>query len=145
VTVVVGYDTSDASRRALARAAEEVARTGEPLVVLAVFELPLDPRDPRNFGTPATEPAPTGPLPEPPQISAALAQAREQLERAGVEADYAWAPGEPASLIVDVAREREARLIVVGHHHHGLLSRMLGADVAAEVRSQADCEVMVVD
>jgi nucleotide-binding universal stress UspA family protein len=113
--------------------------------VLAVLELPLDPRDPRNFGTPATEPAPTGPLPEPPEIAAALAEAREELEGAGVRAEYEWAPGEPASLIVDTAEERGARMIVIGHHHHGLLSRMLGADVAAEVRSQAECEVVVVD
>jgi nucleotide-binding universal stress UspA family protein len=145
VTVVVGFDTSDASRRALLRAAEEARATGEPLVVLAVLELPLDPRDPRNFGTPATEPPPTGPLPEPPEIAAALARAREELEGTGVRAEYAWAPGEPASLIVDTAEERGARMIVVGHHHHGLLSRMLGADVAAEVRSQAECEVVVVD
>ena len=75
----------------------------------------------------------------------ALDKAEEALAHAGVAADYIWAPGEPANLIVDTARERKARLIVVGAHHHGFLSRVFGADVAGDVRREADCEVLVVE
>ena len=60
-------------------------------------------------------------------------------------ADYLWAPGEPANLIVETAREQKARLIVVGTHHHGFLSRVFGADVAGDVRREADAEVLVVE
>jgi nucleotide-binding universal stress UspA family protein len=144
VTVVVGDDGSDGAQRALARAAELAREHQERLVVLAVFELPLDPRDPRNFGTPANEPR-DGPLHAPPEVVEALDDAEERLRGAGVTADYIWAPGEPANLIVDTARERTARLIVVGTHHHGFLSRVFGADVAGDVRREADCEVLVVD
>lgn len=144
MTVVVGYDGSDGSERALARAADLAREHQERLVVLAVFELPLDPRDPRNFGTPANEPR-DGPLHAPPEVVEALDKAEEALARAGVAADYIWAPGEPANLIVDTARERKARLIVVGAHHHGFLSRVFGADVAGDVRREADCEVLVVE
>ena len=48
-------------------------------------------------------------------------------------------------MIVNTARERKARLIVVGTHHHGFLSRVFGADVAGDVRREADCEVLVVE
>jgi nucleotide-binding universal stress UspA family protein len=144
MTIIVGYDGSEGSGRALERAADEARSHNEPLVVLAVFELPLDPRDPRNFGTPATEPR-DGPLHAPPDVVEALDAAREKLSQAGVTAVYIWGPGEPANLIVETARERTARLIVVGTHHHGFLSRVFGADVAADVRREADCEVLVVE
>ena len=68
MTVIVGYDGSDGSGRALVRAADEAREHHERLVVLAVFELPLDPSDPRNFGTPANEPR-DGPLHAPPRSS----------------------------------------------------------------------------
>lgn len=143
VTVLVGYDGSGGSEGALARAAAEARGHDERLVVLAVFELPLDPRAPRTFGTPADEPR-DGPLHAPAEVAEALARARDELVHAGVAADFVWAPGEPANLIVDTARERGARLIVVGAHHHGFLSRAFGADVAGDVRREADCEVLVV-
>ncbi len=144
MTVVVGYDGSDGSERALSRAAVEAREHHERLVVLAVFEMPLDPRDPRNFGTPADEPR-DGPLHAPPEVVEALDMAEERLGGAGVSVHYIWAPGEPANLIVNTARERKARLIVVGTHHHGFLSRVFGADVAGDVRREADCEVLVVE
>jgi nucleotide-binding universal stress UspA family protein len=144
MTVIVGYDGSDGSGRALARAAEEASAHHERLIVLAVFELPLDPNDPRNFGTPANEPR-DGPLHAPPQVVEALDKAREDLTDADVPVDYLWAPGEPANLIVETAREHKARLIVVGTHHHGFLSRVFGADVTGDVRREADCEVLVVE
>ena len=144
MTVIVGYDGSDGAGRALVRAADEAREHQERLVVLAVFEMPLDPRDPRNFGTRADEPR-DGPLHAPPNVVEALDKARGELADAGVSADYIWAPGEPANLIVDTARERAARLIVVGTHHHGFLSRVFGADVAGDVRREADCEVLVVE
>ena len=146
MTVIVGYDGSEGSERALARAADEARAHHERLVVLAVFELPLDPTDPRNFGTAATEPR-DGALHAPPQVVWALDEARGELtsSHADVSVDYLWAPGEPAKLIVDTARGHRARLIVVGTHHHGFLSRIFGADVAADVRREADCEVLVVE
>ena len=60
-------------------------------------------------------------------------------------ADYLWAAGEPANEIVAVARERHADVVVLGTHHHSLLSRLLGTDVAAEVKRSAGCDVIVVE
>jgi nucleotide-binding universal stress UspA family protein len=145
MSIVVGYDRSDAAVRALERAAAEAREAHVRLIVLAVLELPLDPRDPHQFGTAGDGTPITGPFPEPPEITETLDDARSRLEQAGVAAEYVWAPGEPARLIVDIAGERRASAIVVGHHHHGMLGRLFGTDVAADVEREADCTVIVVD
>lgn len=145
MTILVGFDDSDASARALERAASDAGHTGQRLVVLAVLELPLDPRDPHQFGTAGDSTPETGPFPEPPAITELLEDARHRLDGTGVSAEYVWAPGEPARLIVDVAKECGASAIVVGHHHHSMLGRLFGTDVAADVQRDAECEVVVVD
>ncbi len=141
----MGFDGSDASGRALDRAAAEARGSASYLIVLAVLELPVDPRDPQQFGTAGDSAPLTGPFPEPPEIAEILAAARARLEGTGVKAEYDWAPGEPARLIVDAAHDRGARTIVVGHHHHGMLGRLFGTDVAADVQRAANCEVIVVE
>jgi nucleotide-binding universal stress UspA family protein len=145
VSIVVGYDRSEASVRALERAAEEAREHHARLIVLAVFEMPLDPRDQLQFGTSGDGTPITGGFTAPPDITEALEDARSRLEQAGVAADYVWAPGEPGRLIVDVAKERHAKAIVVGRHHHGMLGRLFGSDVAADVERDAECRVIVVD
>jgi nucleotide-binding universal stress UspA family protein len=145
MAVLVGYDDSDASARALDRAAERAREASQRLIVLAVLEMPLDPRDPRQFGTAGDGTAVTGPFAEPPPITEILDKARDRLEGTGVVAEYVWAPGEPARLIVDTAQGRGAETIVVGHHHHTMLGRLFGTDVAADVQRNAACEVVVVD
>lgn len=145
MSIVVGYDRSEASVRALERAADEAREHHARLIVLAVLEMPLDPRDPRQFGTAGDGTPITGGFTPPPEITETLDDARERLEHAGVAADYVWAPGEPARLLVDVAKERKAKAIVVGHHHHGMLGKLFGGDVAADVQREADCAVIVVD
>ena len=113
--------------------------------MLAVLEVPLDPRDPHQFGTAGDSTPLTGPFPEPPEITAILADARSKLEGTGVMVDYVCAPGEPARLIVDVAKDRGASTIVVGHHRRLRHRQVDNCDVAADVRRTADCEVVVVD
>jgi nucleotide-binding universal stress UspA family protein len=143
--IVVGFDGSDASSRALDRAIERASESRAPLVVVAVAEMPLDPEGPQNFGTLDDSPARMIPLVEPLELEPFLAEARKRAEAAHVRADYVWEAGEPAGAIVAVARERGAGLIVVGSHHHSLLGRLLGTDVAAEVEREAGCEVLVVE
>ena len=63
----------------------------------------------------------------------------------GVSADFLWAAGDPANVLVDVARDRRASLVVVGSHHHGFLAKLVGTDVAAEVKRHAGADVLVVE
>ena len=145
MTILVGYDDSDASVRALEHAAAEASSAHKRLVVFAVLEMPLDPRDPHQFGTAGDGTPDVGPFEAPPPIAAILDDARERLKGSGVTAEYMWAPGEPARLIVDAAKDQKATTIVVGHHHHSMLGRLFGTDTAADVQRAAECEVVVVD
>jgi nucleotide-binding universal stress UspA family protein len=117
-TIVVGYDGAEIAQRALARAIDEARKSSASLVVVAVVEMPLNAEGLQNFGT--------------------------QVETAGLTADYVWAAGEPAGEILGIAKERHATLIVVGSHHHGFFSRLLGADVTGEVQRDAGCDVIAV-
>jgi len=114
-------------------------------MVLAVLELPVDPTAPRAFGTMGDGPPAGGPFPEPPEITSVLDAARARLDGSGVRAEYRWAPGDPAGLLIATAAEHDVDLVVVGAHHHGLLGRLLGGDVAAELRRHAGCEVQIVE
>jgi nucleotide-binding universal stress UspA family protein len=143
-TIVVGYDGGEAARRALDRAVAEARGSDGRLVVLAVAEMPLNPEGPQTFGS-IDSPPEMIPLLEPPEIDSILGEARERVEAAGLTADYVWAAGEPAAAIVGEARDRGADLIVVGSHHHSALGRLLGTDVAAEVKREAGCEVIAVE
>ncbi|MGD9573654.1 MAG: universal stress protein [Thermoleophilia bacterium] len=143
--IVLGYDGSEPARRALDAAAERARDGHQKLLVLAVLEMPLDPNAPRAYGTAGDGEPLRGPFPEPPEIEEILTDARGRLEGAGVRADYAWAAGEPATVIVEAAQARRASAIVVGHHHHTMLGRLFGTDVAADVQRRAGCDVMVVD
>ena len=143
--IVVGYDDEDAAKRALDRALDEAKTNGTSLVVVTVVELPLDPEGPQNFGTLDDSPARMIPLVVPDELEPVLAHARERVAAKGVSADFLWAAGDPANVLVDVARDRGASLIVVGSHHHGFLAKLVGADVAAEVKRHAGAEVLVVD
>ena len=144
-TIVVGYDGEDAASRALDRAIEEARGSNGRLVVVAVSEMLLNPEGPQNFGTLDDSPARMIPLVEPPELEPVFAAAKERIEAAGVSADYVWEVGEPANAIVGAAQARHADLVVLGAHHHGLLSRLLGTDVASEVRRSAGCDVLVVE
>jgi nucleotide-binding universal stress UspA family protein len=144
-TIVVGYDGKDPAVRALDRAIEEARDSHSKLLVLAVAEMPLNPEGPQNFGTLDDSPAAMIPLVEPPELEPILADARTRVEAAGAKGDYTWAAGEPADAIVGAARDSGAKLIVVGSHHHSMLARVFGPDVATQVKRDAGCDVIVVD
>jgi nucleotide-binding universal stress UspA family protein len=144
-TIVVGYDGSDPAQKALDRAIQEAQSDRAQLLVVAVAEMPLNPEGPQNFGTLDDTPARMIPLVEPGELEPVLAQAKEQIDAAGLTGEYMWAAGEPASAIVGAARDRGAELIVVGSHHHGLLARVLGPDVGTQVKRDAGCDVILAD
>ncbi len=144
--ILVGYDRSDSSRRALDHAIARCNERHAPLLVLAIHEAVLDPSGPRAFGTMGDGDRIQGPFPEMPDVHEALGEARDRVEEGAVaKAEYAWAIGEPGALIVETARDYGAQLIVVGHSHHGFLGKVFGADVAAEVEKHAGIPVEVME
>jgi nucleotide-binding universal stress UspA family protein len=146
-TILIGFDDTEVAGRALDRAIEEAKSSGDSLVVLAVKDLPFDPEGPQSFGD-LTGEAQMIPLVEPPELEAIFAKARAKVDAAGVHADYVWAAGNVSEKISSAARDRGARLVVLGAHHHGFFGRLIGTDVAAQVGRELDdagADVVVVD
>jgi nucleotide-binding universal stress UspA family protein len=118
-TILVGYDDSDAARRALDRAAD-LAGYGSRVTVVSVA------RD-------------EGPL-----LGDVIDSARTRLIERHVAATYLQPAGEPADAIVDTAEEIEADLVVVGRRSRGPIRRGELGSVSAAVARRAPCEVLVV-
>jgi nucleotide-binding universal stress UspA family protein len=142
--ILVGYDGSSAGLRALDRAVAEARESRGHVTVLSVADVPLDLSVPRNFGTLGDISAREGSaLSPPPDVVAHLTEARDRLAAAGLDAELAWAAGEPGREILETARRIRAHVIVLGEHHHGFLGNLFGADVDAAVQREAGCEVIL--
>jgi nucleotide-binding universal stress UspA family protein len=142
--ILVAYDGSESSRRALERALAEARDSHARITVLSVAEMPLNPDEPRYFGTFDDISADQGGrLTPPPDVVSHLTDARDILASAGMDPELLWAAGEPGREIVDTAKRIGARTIVLGEHHHGFLSGLFGGDVDDEVRREAGCTVIL--
>jgi nucleotide-binding universal stress UspA family protein len=134
--ILAAIDGSEASDHAFAKALELASLTGATLTALAV-EGPL----PAYAAT-------VGEVEEVKRekdafFSRLLVHTREQAESAGVELEIELHPGHAAELIVRIARDTQADLIVLGHKGHFLRNHLLGS-TADRVAEHADCPVMIV-
>ncbi len=71
-------------------------------------------------------------------------KAEGDLRKAGFQVTNKVLPGDPRAAIVDVARQENADLVVVGSHGRTGLSRLVLGSVASHVVSHATCDVLVV-
>jgi nucleotide-binding universal stress UspA family protein len=134
-TIVVGYDQTPGSQRALERAATLAKALGSKLVVTSVT--PLMVSIGRSGG-------PTDPTDPPERHAEELAAAREYLEGQGIEAEYQGAVGDPADAIVQLAEACGAEMIVVGTREPSLIQRLTGQSVSESVTHHAHCDVLIV-
>ena len=142
--VLVGFDDSAAARRALDRGIAEAQARNARLIVLSVLEVPLDPQVDRFFGTLDDIADWEGqPIAPPPELVGLLARARDDVEAAGLHAEFMWAAGEPGNAIVEAARDARVDTVVLGEHHHGFLAGVFGSDVAAAVERELGSTVIV--
>jgi nucleotide-binding universal stress UspA family protein len=152
-TIVVGYNGEEQSDLALDRAIETVKRAGGSVIVVVAEEIPPVPYEPTtSFGGsydatmfevagPETILDPEQPMPG---VQEMIDRAQQRLDAGGVAGESTWAIGDPAQVILDAARDRNATKIIVGAHHHGFFARLFSEDIEAEVKRYADCEVIVV-
>jgi nucleotide-binding universal stress UspA family protein len=124
-TIVVAYNDTYDSDRALERAAELATFYEAKLIVTSVMPVLV-----------GSAPS-SGPGPE-------LRQAQERLHKLGLEAELVEAVGEIAEAIIEVAESRGADLIVVGTRELSEVERLLGHSISESVQRMARCDVLIV-
>jgi nucleotide-binding universal stress UspA family protein len=130
--ILIGYDGTEPSRRALARAAE-IAGYASSVTLVNV--------------APPLYPATRNGIPDPRGLADGkrlLEEARAELARRQVRADLVEPVGDAAEGLVEAARELHADLIIVGTHDRGLVGRLIHGSVSEAVARDAPCDVMVV-
>jgi nucleotide-binding universal stress UspA family protein len=133
-STVVGYDGSDAAKRAVARAAEAAGEHGSVVIVTV---------EPQLFSSgPAAEPL-VEPGDDPSRL---VADARVIVAERGTVGDVVVVArkGDPAEELLNVARSVDADRIVIGRRGKNFVARMLMGSVATRVLEHTPCDVLVV-
>jgi nucleotide-binding universal stress UspA family protein len=125
MNILLAYNDTDASNRALERAAQLASMYDAKLVVTSI--------------TPVLVGALTSGEPGP-----ELLRADERLRELGIEAELVEAIGEISEAIVQVAESRNVGLIVLGTREPSQVERMLGHSVSETVQRMAHCDVLIV-
>jgi nucleotide-binding universal stress UspA family protein len=130
--VLLCYDGSEESKRALERVAELAGSVAVDVTVVSVAEPLYHERPYSGFADPAEEQ----------EHRRLLAAAAAELKSRGVEA--VEPVGEPGEAIIEAAEQIGAGLVVVGWRHHRLIQRLLFGSVTGEVVDEAPGDVLVV-
>ncbi len=136
-TIVVGYDGSEHSDRALERAVEIAKSMGASLRVVGAAKVGGG-AHPRGAGVSPVDPG------DAEELAANLEKARGKLADAGVPTQLVEGHGDPAHVIITDAKDNDAGLIVVGTHGKGFTQRLVAGSVSTKVVHQAECDVLVV-
>lgn len=124
MNILLAYNDTDVSNRALERAAQLAKLYGAKLVVTSVTPVAVG-------SAPDMHPGPE------------LQRADARLRELEVEAELVEAIGDIASAIVEAADTHDAGLIVLGTREPSQVERMLGHSVSEQVQRMAHCDVLI--
>jgi nucleotide-binding universal stress UspA family protein len=130
--IVVGYDGSDAAKRALDRALTLAGDDGKITVVAAAES---------HARAGITQGAHLDPS-EIERRRKDLEEAKALLAERGVDGETLEAQGDPGDMIVNSSKD--ADLVVVGSRGLNPLQRLLLGSVSSKVVHRAECDVLVV-
>jgi nucleotide-binding universal stress UspA family protein len=141
-TVAVGTDGSETAEEAVRQAADIARRYGAKLVLLSAFPapggfvayagIPASGSSAAYAGWASNSQA---------EVGAILERSETALRQDGIECETRSAEGDPADVLVRLAEQCGADLLVVGNK--GMKRRVLGS-VPNTVTHKANCSVMVV-
>ena len=133
--ILLGYDDTEASKRALERAIELAKAFQAKLLVTSVA--PTMQAAGRSMGG-------LDPTDPPERHQAELEEAAAVIKAAGLSAELFPAVGHPAETIVQIAGDEGADMIVVGTREPGFVERLLGQSTSQAVARRANCDVLIV-
>ena len=125
MNILLAYNDTDVSNRALDRAAQLAGLYKAKLVVTSITPVLIGDAPKTGLG-------------------AELRRAEERLKELGLEAEFVEAVGEIAQAVVQVAENRNVGLIVLGTREPSQVERMLGHSVSESVQRMAHCDVLIV-
>jgi nucleotide-binding universal stress UspA family protein len=133
-SIVVGYDGSGSSKAALTRAVDLAKGLGDGVVLVFGYsppgiwggEIAEHEEAIEEFG------------------EKLMAEARQQVSGGGVEAAYELVPKRGAEAVLDVARQRDARMIVVGSSGETPLKGAILGSTPYKLLHRAERPVLVV-
>jgi nucleotide-binding universal stress UspA family protein len=137
-SIVVGTDGSPSAESAVRRAAQIAKGSGARMHLVTAY--PDAPAYTEGISSSAKrEPINLGDVAE-----SVLARAAGELASQGVEVETYAQQGDPANVILEVAQEQDADLIVVGARGLTGLQRFLLGSVSSKLSHHAPCSVMIV-
>lgn len=133
--IAVGTDGSETAAAAVATAAEIARRYGAQVMLVSAFSEAGGARMDTDAGEEQWSSSPAA------RVREQLARTREDLDAQGIECHVLVDDGDPAEVLVRLAEECEADLLVIGNR--GMQRRVLGS-VPNTVTHKASCSVLVV-
>jgi nucleotide-binding universal stress UspA family protein len=140
--VLVGTDGSDSSFRAVDRAGQVAADSGAKLILVCAYE-PMPDRERARAGDQLGDLAykVEGSTP----ADDVLRAARERAFAAGAkDVDEVAVAGDAVDTLLELARDREVDLVVVGNRGLNTLAGRLLGSVPANLSHRARCDVLIV-
>lgn len=133
-TIAVGTDGSDSAKQAVAEAVELAKRYDAELVLISAFQsspaTPKDDPDERQWAHSTAA-----------QLQAIMSRLEDDLKAQGIACRTLFDEGDPAEVLVRLAKECKADALVIGNK--GMHRRVLGS-VPNSVTHKAPCSVFVV-